>query len=269
VLVTEESPCTEGKNLMPVPVAAPRTLESTVEHRGIGRAAVTLLVLIVPISVVVFGVLAPVASGDPAAVTETDRQLLIKVRQAGLWEIPAGQSAEQQAASQVVKDVGARIASQHTQLDQETRDLAARLGVVLPSQPTEEQQGWLNELSTKWGPEFDQAFANLLRAAHGTVFAVVAQVRAGTRNEQVRAFAQKANDVVKTHMTLLESTGAVDFEALPEPVLAGVATGRPDQRTVAASRPDTGGGVNVGLVVAICVAELGATVGLLRMFRAR
>src|ERR1700716_3712759 len=109
---------------MPGPGAAPRTPESTVERRGIGRAALMLLVLIAPVSIVAFGVLAPAASGDPAAVTETDRQLLIKVRQAGLGEIPAGQSAQQQATSQVVKQVGAQIASQHVQLDQETRDLA-------------------------------------------------------------------------------------------------------------------------------------------------
>ena len=86
---------------MPGPVAAPRTPVSTVERRDFGRAAVALLVLIVPVSVVVLGVFAPAASGDPAAtVSETDRQLLIKVREAGLWEIPASRLTEQQAGSQ-------------------------------------------------------------------------------------------------------------------------------------------------------------------------
>lgn len=254
---------------MPVSVAAPRTTESTMEHRGIGRAALTLFALMVPLSIVVFGVLAPVAASDPAAVTETDRQLLIKLRLAGLWEIPAGQAAEQQAGSQRVKEAGARIASQHAQLDKEIQGLAGKLGVALPGEPTEQQQDWLSDLTTKWGPEFDQAFANLLRGAQGTVYPMVAQVRAGTRNEQVRALANKADDMVKNHMTLLESTGEVDFAALPELAVAGV--GAP-QRTAAATRSDSrgsGGGVNVGLVVAICVVELGATVGLLRMFRVR
>jgi predicted outer membrane protein len=245
---------------MPVPVAAPRTLESTVEHRGIGRAAVLLLGLIAPMSIVVLGVLAPVAVGDPGAVTETDRQLLIKVRQAGLWEIPAARTAGEQAASQAVKDTGARIATEYERLDQEARTLAERLGVVLPGEPTEEQRSDLAELTTKWGPEFDQDFANLLRRAHGTVYTLVAEVRAGTRNEQLRAFANQADDVVRNHMTLLESTGVVDFGALPEP-------GVPAPQRIA--RTGSGGGVSVGLVVAICVAELGATVGLLRMFRVR
>jgi predicted outer membrane protein len=222
---------------------------------------VTLLALIVPISIVVLGAFAPAAAGDPAPVSETDRQLLIRVRQAGLWEIPACERAEQQAESQAVKDVGTAIAEEYTRLDKETRDLAQRLGVALPDTPTEDEQGFVNDLSTKWGPEFDQAFANQLRAAHGRMFATVAQVRAGTRNEAIRAFADKADGVFKAQLTLLESTGAVDFAALPEPT---------SPRAAAATRPDTGGGgVSVGLVVAICVAELGATVGLLRTFRVR
>ena len=41
------------------------------------------------------------------------------------------------------------------------------------------------------------------------MFGLVSEVRAGTRNDEIRAFAQQANDVVMKHMTLLESTGLV------------------------------------------------------------
>jgi len=140
--------------------------------------------------------------------------------------------------------------------------------VELPSEPSEEQLGWLDQMSTKSGPEFDAAYAQLLRAAHGKVFSVVAQVRAGTRNDAIREFAGKANEAVKTHMTLLESTGEVDFNALPEPALPGsVPTQHHD---VAAASAQTGGpGIDVGIVIAICIVELVAVVGLLRVSRGR
>ena len=246
-----------------------------------GRVATALLVLLVPLSILIFGLVAPAAAGAAAPVTDTDKQLLIKVRQAGLWEMPAGQQAQEQAGSQVVKDVGAKIAAQHQQLDEETRQLARQLGVALPRTPTEEQQGWLADLSTKWGPEFDKSFANLLRTAHGKVFAAIAAVRAGTRNDSVRAFASKANDVVKTHMVLLESTGQVDFDALPEPTIAGSTPvdAPTDTGTVthakhagvatAAQTSSTGGGVNLGLVIVICLVEFAAILGLLRILRMR
>ncbi|HEV2783570.1 MAG TPA: DUF4142 domain-containing protein [Actinophytocola sp.] len=226
-----------------------------------------LLLLLVPVSIVIFGVVAPALASQPAAapLTESDRKLLIAVRQAGLWEIPAGQQAQRQADSQIVKDVGAEIAKQHTQLDEDVRAVAEQLGVALPDQPNEDQQKWLAELDSKSGPEFDRSYAQLLRAAHGKVFAVVAQVRAGTRNEVIREFASEVNDVVKGHMILLESTGQVDFNALPEPALPGSAP----QHGVTNASAQTGTGVDPRLVVAIVLGEAAVTVGLLRLFRSR
>lgn len=179
-------------------------------------------------SVTILLVIPPAGPRDPAAqagwttsssgpLGPADRDLLAKVRQAGLWEIPTGQQAQQRAGSERVKDVGMHLVEDHTKLDKVTLKLAARLNVVLPSQPTTDQQGWMAQLSTKTGADYDQAFAQLLRAAHGKVFSVVAAVRAGTRNEEIRAFAQHAVGVVMKHMTLLESTGLVDYSGLPEP----------------------------------------------------
>jgi predicted outer membrane protein len=147
-----------------------------------------------------------------------DRDLLVRVRLAGLWEGPVGQQAQEHAESARVKEVGAHLATDHHGLDVQVRSVAARLGVALPDLPSNEQQGWMNELAGKWGADFDVTFANRLRAAHGKVFSVVAAVRAGTRNDMVRSFAETAVNVVMKHMTLLESTGLVDFGALPVPV---------------------------------------------------
>jgi predicted outer membrane protein len=226
--------------------------------------------LLVPVTIVIFGFVAPALANQPSAqpLTESDRKFLVAVRQAGLWEIPAGQQAQQQAASQVVKDVGAEIAKQHTRLDEDVRVVAQKLGVTLPSQPNEDQQRWLAELEASFGPDFDRNYAQLLRAAHGKVFSVISQVRAGTRNDVIREFASQVNDVVKGHMIMLESTGQVDFNALPEPVLPGAAPAQ--HGGVAAASAQTGDtGVDPGLVVAICLVEAGLTVGLLRLFRSR
>jgi len=144
-----------------------------------------------------------------------DRDFLVRVRQAGLWEGPAGDMAQERAASSRVKEVGHHLHEDHAALDVQVRAAAAKLGVELPDNPSTEQQGWLNEFSTRRGAEFDQIWADRLRAAHGKVFAVVAAVRAATRNDTIREFAQTANNVVLKHMTLLESTGLVQFDALP------------------------------------------------------
>jgi predicted outer membrane protein len=166
------------------------------------------------------------SAGDPEVISQTasgplttaDRDFLFKIRQAGLWEIPSGNMAQSKSNNQRVKEVGRILAADHVKLDEQVRALAAQLGVVLPSEPTESQQKWLAEqMAAAPGEEFDKVFANRLRLAHGSVFSTIAFVRAGTRNDQIRAFADVGNTFVLKHMRLLESTGLVDHSQLPQP----------------------------------------------------
>uniref|UniRef100_UPI0038B37C56 hypothetical protein n=1 Tax=Staphylococcus aureus TaxID=1280 RepID=UPI0038B37C56 len=53
------------------------------------------------------------------------------------------------------------------------------------------------------------------RAAHGKIFPAIGIIRASTRNDSVRKLAQESNQFVMTHLTLLESSGLVDYGALP------------------------------------------------------
>ncbi|MGH3778947.1 MAG: DUF4142 domain-containing protein [Pseudonocardiaceae bacterium] len=146
-----------------------------------------------------------------------DRDLLIKVRQAGLWEGPTGQDAQQRATSVRVREAGRLIATEHADLDARVREVAARLEVALPNQPSDQQRGWITELTNQSGPDFDRAFVQRLRTAHGNVLPIISQVRAGTRNDLVRQFATTAAQFVTRHHEYLERTGLVDYAALPEP----------------------------------------------------
>ncbi|MGW4031148.1 DUF4142 domain-containing protein [Streptomyces sp. NPDC004838] len=156
----------------------------------------------------------------------TDRDFLVKVRLAGLWELPAGQQAIERAPTQAIRDAGDHLVVGHTDLDIRARDVAAKLGVELPNQPNDQQQAWLQELSAAGGQEYERKFANLLRNAHGKVFSLVAQVRHTTRNTLIRQLASDANVTVLDHITMLEATGMVDFDAIANEA-AGRATASP------------------------------------------
>ncbi|MDH2391079.1 DUF4142 domain-containing protein [Streptomyces sp. HNM0663] len=144
----------------------------------------------------------------------TDRDFLVKVRLAGLWELPAGQQAMERAPSQAIRDAGDHLVVGHSDLDKRARDVAAKLGVELPNQPTEQQQGWLRELSAAQGVEYERKFAQILRESHGKVFGLIAKVRHNTRNTLIRQLASDANQTVLDHITMLEQTGRVDFDEI-------------------------------------------------------
>ncbi|MGW2613240.1 DUF4142 domain-containing protein [Streptomyces sp. NPDC001500] len=143
-----------------------------------------------------------------------DQEFITKVRLAGLWELPAGRQAQTKGTTEAVRTAGRHLVEGHTFLDQRVRTVASQLGLTLPDEPNEQQKGWLAELDAAQGVEYDRTFANVLRLAHGRVFSLVAQVRAGTRNSLVRALADDANTTVLDHIKILEATGYVDFDAL-------------------------------------------------------
>ncbi|MFG2311981.1 DUF4142 domain-containing protein [Streptomyces sp. NPDC048566] len=162
-----------------------------------------------------------------------DRDFVTRVRLAGLWELPAGQQAEERGTTRAVRAAGEHLVEGHTFLDARVRSVAARLGLELPNQPNAQQRGWLATLDAAHGTEYDRDFANLLRRAHGTVFALVAEVRANTRNALVRDLADDANTTVLDHIKVLEATGYVDFDALAE----DAATASPPPLTNAPAPP--------------------------------
>jgi predicted outer membrane protein len=146
-----------------------------------------------------------------------DRDILVRVRLAGLWEAPAGVLARERSTNPKVKEVGTHLATEHTRLDEQVRSVASQLDVALPNEPNADQRSWLDELSSRRGDPFDQVFTARLRAAHGKVLAVLSTIRAGTRNDLIRSFTQVGIDIVMRHMTLLEGTGLVAYADLPAP----------------------------------------------------
>ncbi|MFG2648313.1 DUF4142 domain-containing protein [Streptomyces sp. NPDC048436] len=151
---------------------------------------------------------------DFGPLSALDRDFITKVRLAGLWELPAGQQAEERGTTKAVQTAGEHLVEGHTFLDARVREVATRLDLELPNQPNPQQRHWLAELSDAHGTPYDEKFANILRAAHGKVFSVVAEVRATTRNSLVRRLADDANTTVLDHITVLEGTGLVDFDDL-------------------------------------------------------
>jgi predicted outer membrane protein len=154
-----------------------------------------------------------------------DRDLLVKVRLAGLWEAPTGQQASQQGSTAQVRELGAFLATQHADLDAQVRQVADQLGVLLPTQASVQQQGWMKEISSATGADYDRIFVQRLREAHGIVLPIINQVRVSTRNDLIRKFADTSDAFVQRHMEHLEATGLVDYGQLPDPPSPGLFAG--------------------------------------------
>jgi predicted outer membrane protein len=226
----------------------------------VGITATVLTSLATPVAAQAADVPVPVPSIDglsdkgKGAITAADRDFVVKVRLAGLWEVPAGNMAQEKSEDPRVRAIGKAIAEQHVTLDKLDVAAAKQLGIALPVQPTAQQQGWLAEMQNATGARFDQIFVDRLRAAHGKIFPVIGAVRSGTRNETVRTLAEQANGFVQTHMTLLESTGLVRYAELPPVVVPA-----PQDQSLAANakaNAEFGTGLNTTVIWAVLLGAL-------------
>jgi putative membrane protein len=197
----------------------------------------------------VLGCALPASAGE---LQQTDRTLLARLKQHSLWATPASRLAAERATNRRVRAVAVRIADDQARLDVALRAVADRLAVTLPAEPTEQERGWAAEISG-WSEDasdgFDRAYVNRLRAEYGSLFGLASDVRAGTRDDDVRAFAQTAVDTSLGHLTLLESTGLAETTSL----------------LVSATEDDTLAGGDVALGAGFVAFAAVATFGLLRL----
>ncbi|AVH61283.1 MULTISPECIES: DUF4142 domain-containing protein [Streptomyces] len=144
--------------------------------------------------------------------TEADRDFVVKVRAAGLWEHPLGLMAMERGTTAAMKEAGEHLVAGHARLDATCRKIAPELGITLPNQASPQQQQFVATVDASTGKQFDTTAVNIMRITHGQIFPVVAKIRATTKNTLIRQLADQTNDTVLDHITVLEKTELVNFD---------------------------------------------------------
>ncbi|MEV2240224.1 DUF4142 domain-containing protein [Micromonospora sp. NPDC049891] len=147
---------------------------------------------------------APAAAAQAAAQpSEQDTQYLQAVHQTNLYEIAAGELAQEKGQNQQVKELGQQFVTDHTELDQSVQELAGQLNVDLPSEPTTDQQTALDQLNNASGEEFDRLWVTQGLAGHvQAIQATQTEISQGTE-PQVVQLAQTALPVLQAHYDAL------------------------------------------------------------------
>lgn len=198
------------------------------------------------------------------SVERSDRELLILLAQHSLWQKPASRESSDRARDAKVRKVAGQLAAEHTQLAQAVADAAKQLGVDLPAEPTTEQKSWANAISSSSGEELDRMYANLSRAADGSLIVQVAQARATTKSVPARVAAQTGLTLMLKHMLLLEGTGLVKSNSLQMTDIPAITQPRPNSS--ASPQPDDSP-MSIGFLTGIAVLVV-AGAGTLWLVRA-
>jgi predicted outer membrane protein len=157
---------------------------------------------------------APAQADGASQLNAADMTLLIGLRQAALWEIPAAKAAAERSSTAKIRQAAEKLAAAQSQLDQKTVDVIAKLDATVRPDLTAQQQDLLNQLQSATGAQYDRLFVNSLRNGYGFLYTIIGEVRSSTRVALVRQLADQANVAFLSYLQTLENTGLVEARSL-------------------------------------------------------
>jgi hypothetical protein len=214
---------------------------------------------------------APAYAAGP--ISAADRTFLATVHSSVSSAASASELAQTKGAA-AIRTIGKKILEQDRALGSLTRTTASRLQSPLPTTSASS----LERLKTATGDAFDAGYIGGLRAADGDLLMLAATIRVNTRNDLVRDLAQRTTTAMAAQLPLLESSGLVDWAALPtatgpapSPTVAARSGPNADPSLLADARRRDGflwPGVRANLTV-LAAATLAAAIAMWRVRRGR
>lgn len=138
-------------------------------------------------------------------VTNMDRTFMDKAAQADLAEVQLGQLAQQKAASQAVKDFGAKMVHDHSQNSSQLMMLASSQGVTLPTTMNAKDQALYNRLSGLSGAAFDRAYMQAMLKDHRMdISEFTHESGQVTHDPQLKSYVSMTLPVLHEHLQLAQ-----------------------------------------------------------------
>ena len=118
----------------------------------------------------------------------------------GMMEVTLGQTAQQQAASQRVKDFGSMMVRDHTKANDELKAIANAKNFTLPAMLPEKHQKHVDDLSKKQGNDFDKAYMKMMVNDHEEDVKKFEKAASDATDPAIKDFAARTLPVLRAHL---------------------------------------------------------------------
>jgi putative membrane protein len=134
-----------------------------------------------------------------------DRQFIKEAADGGMAEVELGQLAADKASSPEVKAFAERMVKDHSQANDQLKQIAAQKGVTLPSSPSAKHEAMKDKLSKLSGDAFDQAYMSSMLKDHQKDVAAFRKESTSGQDPDVKQFAAQTLPTLKDHLKQAES----------------------------------------------------------------
>lgn len=135
----------------------------------------------------------------------SDQQFVTKAAQGGMAEVQLGQLAAQRAASNDVKQFGQRMVKDHTQANNQLKQLAQQKGITPPQDMGDEHKATMARLSNLSGAEFDREYMNHMVEDHTEDVSLFQREAQQGQDPDLKALAAKTVPTLQEHLQMARS----------------------------------------------------------------
>ena len=123
----------------------------------------------------------------------------------GMMEIESGRIAEQNAASQRVKDFGAMMVADHGKANQDLMSLASSHGISLPSSLPADMQKHIDGMKKMTGKAFDKHYIGMMVTDHQKDLAKFKKASTSAGSDDLKTWASNVVPVIQKHADSIQA----------------------------------------------------------------
>lgn len=136
-----------------------------------------------------------------AKLSSADQALMMEVAKGGMMQLEVSRVAVQKASSEEVRQLAQAEVEEQTGLSAKLQEIAQAKGITLPSTPDAETQRMVTEMQGMTGMSFDRRYVTESGVKnHEKLDAVMSRVKASASDSNLKAVANAAHPLVKTHL---------------------------------------------------------------------
>ena len=124
--------------------------------------------------------------------------------QGGMMEVQLGQVAIKNGGSQAVKGFGKMMVDDHTQINNQLKDLASRKNVDLLTSVSDNQQKDIDKLSKETGKEFDKDYAKMMIKDHKNDIDAFKKAEDKISDSDYKNFIQNTVTTLQKHLNAIQ-----------------------------------------------------------------
>ncbi len=142
------------------------------------------------------------------SLNRTDKKFIDETAQDGIAEVQLSQLASQKASSPQVKQVASQMYIEHSQANQQLKDLAMRKGVQPPTSLTKDDQKEYKKLRDLSGTDFDREYIGYLVKDHKSDIDLFQKEVKDGKDVDLKNWASDMVPKLQHHLTMVQNLQA-------------------------------------------------------------